>query len=115
MKHFLIGISLFAALCAGVQAQEDAKDKVKDAAHETGQGIKNAAHVVKDDVKSGAHAVASATKEGAHEVAHVAREGAHAVASTAKKVKDKVIVQCKNGDHAIRRDSACDDAGGAAK
>jgi hypothetical protein len=115
MKHILIGISLFVALCAAAQAQEDTKDKIKDAAHETGQDIKKAAHEVKEGVKSGAHKVASMSKEGAHEVAHVAKEGAHAVATTAKEVKNKAIVQCGNGDHAVRREGACDHAGGTAR
>ena len=126
MKYFMARVSLFLALFLAFGVNAQAQENVKDHAHEAGQDIKHAAHEVGEGVKAGAHKVASVTKEGAHEVAHVAKEGAHAVATGAKegahavangakKVKDKVIVECGNGDHAVRRDGACDHAGGTAR
>jgi hypothetical protein len=90
MKKFLTFIVCFLAFNSIVVAQEDMGDKAKEAAHDTAEGTKKVVHAVGDGVKS----------------------GAHAVASVAKKAKNQVILQCRNGRHALRRPSACNHAGG---
>jgi spore coat protein U-like protein len=100
MKYIFAGLAICCALGTGAHAQNEVSDK----AHEAAQSVKQAAHAVATDVKEGAHVVADNVKK-----------GAHAVATTAKKVKNKVIVQCGNGDHALNRPTACKGAGGASK
>jgi len=93
MKKILAVIFFLLIFSPIARTQDDLGDKVHEAAHDTAEGTKHAVHAIGEGVKTGAHEVAKA----------------------AKKVKNQVIVRCRNGRHALRRPTACKHAGGVVK
>ena len=89
MKKYPFLAAVFLAFSAIAQAQDDAHEKE----HGVKQDVKHAAHVVGQDI----------------------RQGAHHVAVAAKRAKNRVIVRCADGRHALRRADACSEHGGISK